>query len=311
MATAEFTPSKPSRPSVLIVTYGSRVPLTIECVEGVLEQSYQPEEVLVLVEGDEGYETLDAHFHENPLVHIHQQVEETGGVARARNEVALLASGDVYLFIDDDAIAHPRWIQQVIKAYDAQTPAVGGFATPLWETAPPWYLPPSFYWLVGSIHEGFDASDTGEVRNTFGCNISVRAEVFEDLGGFDESLGKTYDHNLQGEEAEFGIRLYNEYGGGFRYAPDAKVEHFVEAKRTRFGWLFNRAYWQGVTKAYLPSDGIDTEWSYLWWLLFNQAPRHALKGFTSPKEWGYLFGLLTFTKAVGLGYVVGKVKQLF
>lgn len=309
MSTAEFSPSKPSRPSVLIVTYGDRVAMTIECVESVLEQSYQPEEVIVLVDGENGFTALSEHFDANPLIHIHKQAGEYGGVARSRNEVALLASGDVYLFIDDDAVAHPRWIAEIISAYNVQTPAVGGKATPLWETSPPWYLPPSFYWLIGSIHEGFENGGDDKVRNTFGCNLSIRAEVFEELGGFDESLGKTYDHNLQGEEPEFGIRMHKEYGESFRYAPGAEVEHFVPEERTRFSWLLNRAYWQGVTKAQLPSDGIATEWSYLRWLVFNQAPRHAYRGLYDVKQWGYLFGLSSFTKAVGLGYVVGKLKS--
>lgn len=310
-ASANFTPSRPSDVAVLIITYGeSRVNHTIRCIESVLDQSYQPEEIHVLVEGTAPFNLLSKRFEIDPIVHVHEQVEEYSGLARVRNEVTLFASGDVYVFIDDDATADPDWLNRIVNAYDSETPAVGGDALPQWETTAPWSLPPSFYWLVGVTHEGFsDGSE--EVRNTFGCNLSVRAEVFEELGGFDESFGKTYGHNLQGEEPEFGARMKKAYGRGFKHAPEATVHHHVTREQTRFSWLLNRSYWQGVSKAQMDGDTIDTEWSYLSWIVFDQFPKHIIRGFRNPREWGHLVGLVSFTSAVGVGYLSGRIKNLF
>jgi hypothetical protein len=38
------------------------------------------------------------------------------------------------------------------------------------------------------MHRGF-TDGLGEVRNTFGSNISFRADVFEILNGFDTEIG--------------------------------------------------------------------------------------------------------------------------
>jgi len=63
-------------------------------------------------------------------------------------------------------------------------------------------------------HRGF-VDEPGEVRNTFGSNISFRTDVFNELGGFDVEIGgRKGDTNLQGGETELCARMKTEYGMG-------------------------------------------------------------------------------------------------
>jgi len=126
-------------------------------------------------------------------------------------------------FIDDDAVADERWIERLIRAHkDEEAIAAGGRMTPLWVAGKPSFLPEEFYWLVGVTHRGF-AEGPGEVRNTFGSNISFRADVFEALDGFDTDIGgRKGDRNLQGGETELCARLHAQYGRGVWYEPGPK-----------------------------------------------------------------------------------------
>ena len=62
--------------------------------------------------------------------------------------------------------------------------ASGGRILPLWLNGKPGFLPPEYYWLIGATHKGF-AEEMGDVRNTFGSNISFKTDVLRSLGGSD------------------------------------------------------------------------------------------------------------------------------
>jgi len=68
-----------------------------------------------------------------------------------------------------------------------------------------------------------DQGDNRHVTDTaVGCNMAIRSEVLEDIGGFDERL--PYGH----EEAELADRIRDAYS--VWYSPDLLVEHpFAES----------------------------------------------------------------------------------
>lgn len=213
------------------------------------------------------------------------------GLAQARNRGAHEASGDVYAFLDDDCIASPGWVAELVSAYRDGAIAAGGPAYPRWPDGRgrPWYLPREWDWLVGGgpYHETEQT-----VRNTYGCNISFRADVFDALGGFDEALGKN-DSLEQGEETEFCARMAAEFGDGVRYIPEASVEHRVFPAQLEVGYLLERAYAQGQTKRRIGID--DEETSFLTDTLRSLVTQ-------SPAQSAATLG---FTAATGLGFVRG------
>jgi GT2 family glycosyltransferase len=283
-----------------------------DAADSVLAQTYRDVELVVVVDGTEPlYERIEGAYGDRDDVTITCN-DENRGLAASRNVGWRLADGDVVAFIDDDAVADETWIERLIAVYEERdVDAVGGKMVPEWVAGRPRFLPEEFYWLVGVTHRGF-ADGAGEVRNTNGSNMSFRREVLAELSGFDESLGRQGAAQLQAEETEFCARLRRETGRGMWYEPDAEVAHKVFAERTRLGFLFRRAFWQGYSKRVMEdlvneSGGVERD--FLGQLLGEFVPARVrwLVGSPSIERAGQLVMLLALTGTVGLGYLYGSV----
>ncbi len=298
--------------SVVVCTYSlDRYDDFSAAVDSVLDQTYDDVEVVLVVDGkEEVYDEVEADYGDMDDVLIHLN-DENVGLLESRNKGAELASGDVVAFIDDDAVADERWIEELVNVYEEHgAEAAGGRMTPLWEAGEPIYLPEEFYWLVGVTYAGFPGE--GEVRNTFGSNLSFRRDVFLELDGFDTDIGGRKGRgNLQGGETELCARLRSGLDGTLYYNPDAEVAHRVYEFRTGVLWLLKRAFWQGYSKrameTLVPDEGIEEEGSYLRHLLVDATLRRLRQTFTGPSATSLLHLLMiyVFTACVGFGYIYG------
>jgi len=187
-----------------------------EAADSVLAQTHDDVELVVVVDGTpEVYEQVVDDYGDREDVVIECATTRTWGCWRVGNRGAAIASGDVVAFIDDDAIADEAWVERLVRAYEEggrdrgrreDDARVGRRQAVV--------SPEEFYWLIGVTHRGF-ADGPGEVRNTFGSNISFRADVFAELGGFDVDIGgRKGDKNLQGGETELCARMRERYGQG-------------------------------------------------------------------------------------------------
>ncbi|GAB3411949.1 glucosyl-dolichyl phosphate glucuronosyltransferase [Haloparvum alkalitolerans] len=285
-----------------------------EAADSVLSQTYDDVELAVIVDGTpEVYDRVEEEYGDCEDVVVHCN-DENAGLLKSRNKGAEIASGDVVAFIDDDAIADEEWVERLVRAYEEEDAiAAGGKMTPEWLAGKPSFLPEEFYWLVGVTHRGF-ADGPGEVRNTFGSNISFRADIFEELGGFDANIGgRKGDANLQGGETELCARMREQYGRGVWYDPEATVAHKVFDYRTDFFWLLDRAFWQGYSKRAMETlvqEGGSEEGEFIGNLLTEFVPGRVKKLARSPSIAAVvqLMMLLVFTLCVGSGYVYGLWK---
>jgi glycosyltransferase involved in cell wall biosynthesis len=292
-----------------------------EAAESVLAQTHDDVELVLVADGsDDVCARLREDYGDRADTVVHCN-EENVGLLESRNNGAEAATGDVVAFLDDDAVADEEWVAELVAVYEARdVPAVGGRMTPAWVAGEPGFLPAEFYWLVGVTHRGYgpdgDPDEAGEVRNTFGSNISFRREVFLDLGGFEAEIGgRQGDANLQGGETELCARMERASGHGVYYTPDAEVAHKVFDYRTDPVWLLDRAFWQGYSKrgmeVLVPESGsTDAESDFLGTLLFDSVPDR-LRGLVAGPSVGKAlqFAMLwVFTAAVGLGYLYGVAK---
>ena len=285
-----------------------------EAAESVLNQTYNNVELVVIVDGTpDVYDKIleDYDNHEDMIISCN---DENVGLLQSRNRGAELATGDVVAFIDDDAIADEEWIERLVDAYENQNAiAAGGKMTPEWIAGKPSFLPEEFYWLIGVTHRGF-ADGAGEVRNTFGSNISFRTNLFEELGGFNVSIGgRKGDKNLQGGETELCARMRTEYDQGIWYVPEAEVAHKVFQYRTKVGWLLDRAFWQGYSKRAMETlldDNDDEEAEFLTRLITDFTLLRIRNIIQSPSiaRITQLVMLWVFTATVGIGYLYGYSK---
>jgi glycosyltransferase involved in cell wall biosynthesis len=303
------------RISVVCCTYDPALYDTFrEAADSVLAQTHTDRELVIVVDGNRDLaERVESDYgdHEDVLVHCN---DRNRGLLASRNTGAELASGEAIAFVDDDAVADPDWLAELDATYTAHDAlAAGGRMTPEWVAGEPRFLPAEFYFLVGVTHRGF-AEGPGEVRNTFGSNISVRREIFRELSGFDTAIGgRKGDSHLQGGETELGARLRSEYGHGVQYNPDARVAHKVFDYRTDPIWLAKRAFWQGYSKramaVLLPEPGGE-ESAFLGLLATEFVPGRIaglLRRPTAARA-EQLVALLVLTACVGVGYGYGAIR---
>ncbi|WP_092816441.1 glucosyl-dolichyl phosphate glucuronosyltransferase [Halopenitus malekzadehii] len=287
-----------------------------EAADSVLSQTHDDVELVVVVDGTPAvYDRVVEEYGDRENVVIECN-DENVGLLESRNRGAEIASGDVVTFIDDDAVADEEWVERLVHAYEEKDAiAAGGKMVPEWVAGKPSFLPEEFYWLVGVTHRGF-ADGPGEVRNTFGSNISFRRDVFLELDGFDIDIGgRKGDKNLQGGETELCARMREEYGQGVWYDPEAEVAHKVFEYRTRFFWLLDRAFWQGYSKrvmeSFVDNDGRE-ESDYLKRLVTNFVPDRFQSIFRnlSLSDVSKLLSIFVFTGSVVVGYFYAHIRLI-
>jgi len=301
--------------SVVICTYSfDMFDAFRESVDSILNQTYDDIELVLVVDGNDAlYERIVEEYGDLESVTIHLN-DENLGLSGSRNNALEYVTGDVVALIDDDAVADPDWIAELVSVYEqGDAIAVGGRMVADWVAGKPEFLPAEFYWLIGVTHKGF-AADGDEVRNTFGSNISFKRSVLEELGGFEPAVGRQGDNKLQAHETEFCTRMRREYGQGVIYNANAIVAHKVFEFRTDKRWLAKRAFWQGYSKRALevlvPDTQNNEESEFLRQLLGKFIPGRVASLLRSPSlsKLTQFVTLIVLTGLVGLGYIYAFTK---
>ncbi|MFC6716685.1 glucosyl-dolichyl phosphate glucuronosyltransferase [Natrialbaceae archaeon GCM10025810] len=300
--------------SVVINSYSlDRYDDFCEAIDAVLEQTYDPIELVLVIDGNQAlYERTKDDFGHLDGVVIHRTEENVGNSA-SRTVGGMLASGDIVAVTDDDGVADPNWVEELVAVYEeTDAIAVGGKVVPQWIDGKPPFFPEEFYWLVGCNHRGFEGEHMSEVRNTFGPNLSFRAEVFEALGGFSHHVGRHGEKQLQAHETEICSRMHELYGCGVIYTEDAVINHKVYPYRNDPKWLFRRCFWQGYSKRVLEQlipDSTGNEQTFLKRLLVEFIPNRLTRLIKNPstKKAKQLTAICLFTITIGLGYLYALV----
>jgi GT2 family glycosyltransferase len=274
----------------------------VEAINSLLTQNYENTEIIVVVDGNE---ELYTKISENKNIDKIILNDKNLGLSESRNKGIKEAKGDVIAFFDDDAVADENWLEELVKMYEEKEAiAAGGELLPKWVTKKPKFLPEEYYWLVGATHKGFPEKVT-EVRNTFGSNLSFKADVLRELGGFRSEMGVKGKGLLQGEETELCERMRNKFGKGVIYNPAAIVYHKVFPERLKMRFLLRRAFWQGYSKRMMKELGysIDEESDFVKKLIFNSIPERLKPSLTNLLQLVFL-GVLTL--ATAWGYIFGS-----
>lgn len=185
-------------------------------------------------------------------------IEKTPGLSNARNVAAAMARAPIVAYMDDDAVAAPDWLEQLLAVFDEFGEAarvVGGRVDPLWGAPRPDWLPDDLLGYVSVVNWGGQARFAGEREWVAGTNIAFRVDALKDVGGFKVDLGRKRGGQalLSNDETDV-IEKIAAKGGRLVYAPKASVEHLVPAERLQQAWFRRRAAWQAVSDYILDSE---------------------------------------------------------
>ena len=170
------------------------------------------------------------------------------GLDRARNFGVHQAKHDVIAFIDDDALADSRWIENIIKAHKQnEAPVIGGKVEPQW----PQGGKPK--WIKGILLAYLSILDYSSAPREVhyydwlaGTNISFKKRIFSVVGMFNPGLDRKPGLLLSSGEEEL-CRRVRRAGYSVYYYPDIKVKHMIPPERMTPHYIIQRAYWQGIS----------------------------------------------------------------
>lgn len=169
---------------------------------------------------------------------IHYETESEPGIPLAREaSVRLCADDDAVVFVDDDEIAPPGWLDRLLTTWqrtgaDVVTGPVEGILPP---DAPAWARHSDVYTSVGR-HATGDELDKAYTNNTL-----VSREVLDTVTpAFDPAFRFTGSSDLH-----FFLRVH---AAGFRIVWDdeAIVQEVVPPERVTLAWLARRAFRSGA-----------------------------------------------------------------
>lgn len=191
------------------------------------------------------------------------------GVSRARNLAVAAASLDTVVFLDDDCIADPRWLERIHAAL-VEEPDVGLVAGSL-------IAPPGPRWPLSMCPSAAPADFTFRPDPTaptlppgshaVTANLAIRRLAWDLIGPFDELLGAGATFK-GGEDLDLLLRAVRS-GVPIRFCPDAIVHH---THGRRFGaravlkMLTSYGYGQGAVAAKMTiSSPDDASWDGAAW----------------------------------------------
>ncbi|QDU93056.1 glycosyltransferase family 2 protein [Lignipirellula cremea] len=173
-----------------------------------------------------------------------RSIRETNqGVVHARNRGVREARGEWIAFFDDDQLADPRWLVELLTAARSrQVRCVGGA---VWLDLPAECdrnLSPMVRMLLGET-VGLDSARPYSARFTPGCgNLMLHRSVLDEVGLFDPAF------NGRGEDTELFMRMLDAGIAGW-CTPQAIVHHRIDAARLEDAFLLRLARTMAVGMA--------------------------------------------------------------
>ncbi|NIP98196.1 MAG: glycosyltransferase, partial [Akkermansiaceae bacterium] len=206
---------KPPRISIVVCTYNGGNAL-VNCLRACRNIEYPSFEIIVIDDGStDATAEITAGFPEASYVH-----QQHSGLSLARNCGANLAGGELIAYTDDDCEPDRDWLFWIARAFaDPKVGAAGG------PNLPP--EPNRGQEAVVAAAPGAPSHvllDDLRAEHLPGCNLVVRREAFEAVGGFKPQFESA------GDDVDFCWRLLQN-GWELAFVPSAFVWH---RRRTSF-----------------------------------------------------------------------------
>ena len=237
--------------SVIIPTY-NRAALLRDAIDSFLQQTYPADRYEIVVADNNSRDATQSLVSSYVDPRVRWLFEGRQGVHYARNSAAKAARGEILYFTDDDMVADPRLLDELVRVLAADpsiATATGKIVARFNEEPPPWVRRHLINGLL-SVTEPDRPDELIVSDRDFGvysCHQALRREVFFQVGGFNPE-------NTAGVwigDGETGMNLkIAAMGHRFAYVPSSVIYHRIPRERTTLAYLVGRLGNQGFCDAY-------------------------------------------------------------
>jgi GT2 family glycosyltransferase/glycosyltransferase involved in cell wall biosynthesis len=234
---ARSAPAAEIRPgvvSVVVVNYRGADD-TIECLRGLAGLDWPAERLqLVCVDNASGDGSVQRIRAAMPTVMVVESTTNSGFAGGCNLGVAH-ADGEYVAFLNNDARPDPQWVAAAVQVFERER-SVASVASKVldWDGRLVDYVGGSLTWFGMGYKPEVERPDSPEydhpkdVLFATGAAMFVRAEVYREVGGFDERFFMFY------EDVDLGWRL-NLLGHRVRYEPRSVAFHRHHRTASKFG----------------------------------------------------------------------------
>lgn len=230
------------RLSVVVCTC-NRADCVRTAIESLLKQTASPDQYEIIVVDNNSNDDTTAVVREfcgsAPTVRLVQEPRQ--GLSHARNCGGNAATTDWVAYIDDDARAHPDFVERALAIIDRyRFDCFGGMYLPWYPGEKPiWYR--DSYASNGRLLDRVGVLERGELS---GGVIVFRTSVLKRMGGFPTELGMHGQKIAYGEETRLQVEL-RRAGYLIGFDPDLQIDHLVPPHKQRVVWLLRSAWAHG------------------------------------------------------------------
>jgi GT2 family glycosyltransferase len=225
--------------SIIIPVY-NRASVTRQCLDALLSQRPETENEIVVVDDGSRDPTarLLASYGDQIRVVTHTT---NAGFATACNDGAATASGDYLVFLNNDTLPQPGWLDALVRYTDAhpQAAVVGSKLLYPNDTVQHAGIVVCQDRFTRGIYTGFPSDHPAVTRSrrfraVTGACMLVRRAVFEEVEGFDTAFMNAYeDHDLCLRIGDLGYEVH--------YCHESVLYHFESVTRAGRHDDFERA----------------------------------------------------------------------
>lgn len=246
--------------SVIIPTAGRADLLqrTLSCLAAAMDASVNAEILILHTGHDEATRTLAQRLAPTSKIPLRYHQTTRPGLHVGRHAGALLASGDILAYLDDDVQVERGWLPALAESFaDPRVLLVGGNCLPEYEVPPPAWL--DALWehtsdgrLMGalSLIEFSGGPRAIPPHHVFGCNFAIRRSALEAAGGFHPDGMPQSLLRFRGDGETHVSQFVQTSGGIAWFHPGASLRHWVPRSRMTLDYLWRRGYAQGISDSF-------------------------------------------------------------
>jgi glucosyl-dolichyl phosphate glucuronosyltransferase len=237
--------------SVIVPTF-NRARLISLTLDSLLAQNYPADRFEIVVANNNSTDGTAAVLADYASRHrsVRSMFEGRQGVHYARNGAAKIATGEVLYFTDDDMVAEPDLLREIVKpfALDPTIGAVTGKVLPRWEEPPPdWIVRHCMNSWLSLNDRPEDLLVAAYDVGVFSCHQALTRKAFLEGGGFnpENTAGVWIGDGETGLNEKLRLLGYR-----FAYTSRAVTHHMIPAGRTTLRYLVGRVGNQGLCDSY-------------------------------------------------------------